>query len=90
MNVTDEDRGKRRKDTLLSPPYTKFVLQVSQSINFCYAEVNMLLKSFDCLTVIIVCELQLTHSQSNTLCTILDFGQNLNFLLKFVLIIIFW
>ena len=43
MNVTDEDRGKRRKDTLLSPPYTKFVLYVSQSINFSYVEVNMLL-----------------------------------------------
>ena len=88
--MTDEDRGKRRKDTLLSPSYTKFVLQVSQSINFCYVEVNMLLIILDCLTVIIVRELQWTHSQSNTLCTILDFGQNLNFLLKFVLIIIFW
>ena len=90
MNVTDEDRGKRRKDKLLSPPYTKSVLQVFQSINFCYVEVNMLLKVLDCLTVIIVCELQWTHNHSNILCTILDFEQNRNFLLKFVFIIIFW
>ena len=55
MNVTYEDRGKRRKGPLLSPPYTKFVLYVSQSINFSIVEVNMLRKIFDCLTVYSLC-----------------------------------
>ena len=48
MNVTDEDRGKRRKDTLLSPPYTKYP---RASIFRIYVEVNMPLKILDCLTV---------------------------------------
>ena len=52
MNVTDEDRGKRRKETLLSPPYTKFLLWYPRASIFpIYVEVNMPLKILDCLTV---------------------------------------
>ena len=52
MNITDEDRGKRRKDTLLSLPYTKFLLWYPRASIFpIYVEVNMPLKILDCLTV---------------------------------------
>ena len=47
INVTDEDRGKKRKQTLPSPPYIKFCLVAasdSQGLNFSYVEVNMIRK----------------------------------------------